>query len=128
VAALVTLGAVVAVGGTCIVLVPQASFGHDQLVRSAQASGVALLATLVVAGMLVRAQTGAFVPVATALRAGIALAACVALGFVTPRFGRFVTPLVAAGVAFAYLGLLVVTGEIGKADLALVRGVLKRKG
>jgi len=31
-------------------------------------------------------------------------------------------------VAFAYLGLLVVTGEIGKADLALVRGVLKRKG
>jgi lipopolysaccharide export LptBFGC system permease protein LptF len=68
------------------------------------------------------------VPVATAVRAGLALAACVAFGFVTPRFGRFVTPLVAAGVAFAYLGLLVVTGEIGKADLALVRGVLKRKG
>jgi stage V sporulation protein B len=126
-AALVTLGAVVAVGSACAVLVPEASFGHDQLVRSAQASGVALLATLVVAGVLVRARTGAFVPVATALRAGIGLAACVALGYVTPRFGALVTPLVAAGVGLAYLGLLVVTGEIGKADLALVRSVVQRK-
>ena len=126
-AALVTLGAVVAVGGACTVLVPQASFGHDQLVRSAQASGVALLVTLVLAGVLVRARTGAFVPGATALRVAGALAACVALGFVTPRFGRFVTPLVAAVVAVAYLGLLVVTGEIGKADLATARGVLRRR-
>ncbi len=126
-AALVTLGAVVAVGTACAVLVPQASFGHDQLVRSAQASGVALLSTLVVAGVLVRRRTGAFVPAATALRAGIGLAACVALGFVMPRFGVLVTPLVAAGVGLAYLGLLVVTGEIGKADLALVRSVVQRK-
>jgi stage V sporulation protein B len=126
-AALVTLGAVVTVGSACAVLVPQASFGHDQLVRSAQASGVALLATLVVAGVLVRARTGAFVPVATALRAGIGLAACVALGYVTPRFGPLLTPLVAAGVGLAYLGLLVVTGELGKADLALVRSVVQRK-
>jgi stage V sporulation protein B len=127
VAALVTLGAVLAVGSACVVLVPQASFGHDQLVRSAQASGVALLAALVVAGMLVRARTGSFVPLATAVRTGIALAACVALGFVTPRFGALLTPLVALAVAATYLGLLVVTGEIGKADLALVRGVLQRK-
>ena len=127
VAALVTLGAVVAVGAACTALVPRASFGHDQLVRSAQASGVALLATLIVAGALVRSRTGAFVPVATAVRTGVALAACVAVGFVTPRFGRFVTPLIAAVIAFGYLALLVVTGEIGKADLSLVRGVLQRK-
>jgi stage V sporulation protein B len=126
-AALVTLAAVVAVGGACTVLVPQATFGHDQLVRSAQASGGALLATLVVAGVLVRAQTGAFVPAATALRAGLALAACVALGFVTPRFGRLVTPLAAAAVGVAYLAVLVVTRELGKADLAIARGVLRRK-
>jgi stage V sporulation protein B len=126
-AALVTLGAVIAVGGACAVLVPHASFGHEQLVRSAQASGVALLATLVVAGMLVRARTGAFVPVKTALRAGVGLAACIALGFVTPRFGRLMTPVVAAAIGAVYLGLLVVTGEIGKADLALVRSVVQRK-
>jgi stage V sporulation protein B len=126
-AALVTLGAVIAVGGACAVLVPQATFGHEQLVRSAQASGVALLATLVVAGAIVRARTGAFVPMATAVRAGLGLAACVALGFVTPHFGRFVTPLVAAAVGVAYLALLVVTGEIGKADLALVRSVVRPK-
>ena len=64
-AALITLAAVVAVGAACTLLVPMAAFGHDQLVRSAQASGVALAATLVVAGVIVRAQTGAFVPAKT---------------------------------------------------------------
>ena len=92
-AALITLGAVVAVGGACALLVPGAAFGHDQLVRSALASGGALLVTLVVAGALVRARTGAFVPAVTALRGGGALAACGAAGCVTPCFGRFVTPL-----------------------------------
>jgi stage V sporulation protein B len=126
-AALLTLSAVIAVGGACAVLVPQASFGHDQLVRSAQASGVALLATLVVAGFVVKRQTGAFVPVATAVRVGLALGACVTIGFVTPRFGRLLTPLAAIAVAGGYLGLLVVTGELGKADLATARGILRRK-
>ncbi len=126
-AALLTLAAVVAVGAACWLLVPQAGFGHDQLVRSATASGVALLITLIVAGVIVRRHTGAFIPAATAVRVGLALGACVALGFVTPRFGRFVTPLAAAAVGAAYLGLLVVTGELGKADLAIARGILRRK-
>jgi stage V sporulation protein B len=126
-AALITLGAAIAVGSACWLLVPSATFGHDQLVRSAQASGGALLVALVVAGSLVRGRTGAFVPVATAVRVVIALGACVALGFVTPRFGRLITPLIAAAVGAAYLAVLVITREIGKADVAMVRGVVQRK-
>jgi stage V sporulation protein B len=126
-AALLTAGAVVAVGGACTVMVPGASFGHDQLLRSAEASGAALTAALLVGGVLVRSTAGAFVPPATALRAALALAACVALGFVTPRFGRFVTPLAAMAVAAAYLVVLVVTREVGRADLAMVRGLAGRK-
>lgn len=125
-AALVTLGAVLAVGGACALLVPGAAFGHDQLVRSALASGGALLVALGVAATLVRSRTGAFVPVATALRVGVALAACVALGLVTPRFGRLVTPGVAAVVGVGYLLVLVLTRELGRADLAMVRGVVRR--
>jgi stage V sporulation protein B len=125
-AALITLGAVVAVGGACALVVPGAAFGHDQLVRSALASGGALLVTLAVAGALVRARTGAFVPVGTALRVALVLAVCVAVGFVTPRFGRLVTPLVAAGVGAVYLILLAITREIGPADLRIVSGVLRR--
>jgi stage V sporulation protein B len=125
-AAGVTLGAVIAVAGACAVLVPAAAFGHEQLARSAQASGGALLVALVVAGVMVRRDTGAFVPPATAVRVLVALGACVAAGFVVPRVGRLVTPVAAAGVAVAYLVGLVVMREVGKADVAMVRGVVRR--
>jgi stage V sporulation protein B len=126
-AALITLGAVIAVALSCAALVPGAPFGHAQLVRSAAATGVALVVSLVVAAAMVRARAGAFVPVATAVRVGIALALCTALGFAMPRFGRIVTPLVALVVAGAYAVFLVVTGEIGAADLALVRAVRAKR-
>ena len=82
---------------------------------------------LAVAAAMVRARAGAFVPVATAVRVGVALALCTALGFAMPRFGRVVTPLVALVVAGAYAVFLVVTGEIGAADLALVRAVRAKR-
>lgn len=126
-AALVTLGAVVAVAAACALLVPGADFGHDQLLRSAEASGGALAVTLVVAGLIVRARTGAFVPPATAVRVLAALASCVALGFFMPRVGRLVTPVAAAAVALAYVVVLVVTRELGKTDLDLVKGIVRRK-
>ncbi len=126
-AALVTLGAVIAVALACAALVPGAPFGHPQLVRSAAATGVALVVSLVVAGAMVRARAGAFVPVATAVRVGVALALCTALGFAMPRFGRMVTPLIALVVAGTYAVFLVVTGEIGAADLALVRAVRAKR-
>ena len=122
-AALVTLGAVIAVALSCAALVPGAPFGHAQLVRSAAATGVALVVSLAVAAAMVRARAGAFVPVATAVRVGVALALCTALGFAMPRWSRMVTPLVAVVVAGAYAVFLVVTGEIGAADLALVRAI-----
>jgi stage V sporulation protein B len=125
-AALLTLGAVGAVAAACALLVPGAPFGQLQLLRSAQASGVALALTLAVAAALVRAGTGAFVPAATALRVGVALCACLAVGFVTPRFGRFVTPAAAAAVAAGVLATLLLTREIGRSDLAMLRGVLRR--
>jgi O-antigen/teichoic acid export membrane protein len=125
-AALVTFGAVLAVAATCGWLVPQAEFGHPQLVRSTLASGAALLAALVAAGGIVRMRTGAFVPALTALRVSLALAACVALGLVMPRWGALITPVVAVAVGVGYVLLLTVTREIGPADLAMVRSLLGR--
>jgi stage V sporulation protein B len=126
-AALLTLAAVAAVGLFCFAWVPEAPLGHQQLVRSAQASGCALAATLVVGGGIVRAQTGAFVPVATGVRTGLALGMCVALGLVMPRVGRLVTPLLALLVGAAYIVLLVVTREIGAADVAMVKALVSKK-
>jgi stage V sporulation protein B len=126
-AALVTLGAVVAVAVACFVLVPGAEFGHAQLVRSAAATGLAMALALFVAAVRVRAQAGAFVPAATAVRVGGAIAAFTALGFVMPRFGRIVTPGVAMVIALAYGIVLVVTGEVGRSDLAMVRALRRAR-
>ncbi|HZU83029.1 MAG TPA: lipopolysaccharide biosynthesis protein [Polyangiaceae bacterium] len=122
-AALLTLAAVVSVTAACCALVPSAPMGHAQLMRSAQATGVALAVTLVAAGWTVHRGTGAFVPAATALRVGVALAACVGLGLVAPRFGRLTTPLVALCVGVLYFALLVAAREVGRADLAMVRAL-----
>ncbi|MGO9837502.1 MAG: lipopolysaccharide biosynthesis protein [Polyangiaceae bacterium] len=126
--ATVTLGAVVAVAGACAALVPGAAFGHAQLVRSAEATGGALFVALLAAGVIVRGRAGAFVPAATVARVGLALGACVGLGLVMPRVGRLVTPLVALVVAGGYATVLVVTGEIGRDDLAMVSALGRKKG
>jgi stage V sporulation protein B len=129
-AALVTLGAVIAVAASCVALVRGTDFGRDGhllLVRSAEATTAALAVTLVVAGVVVRSSTGAFVPALTAVRTVLALAACLALGLVLPRFGRLVTPLVSVVVAAAYVVALIVTREIGRADVAMVRALASKR-
>jgi uncharacterized membrane protein YoaK (UPF0700 family) len=97
-----------------------------QLVRSAQATGVALVLALAGAAVLVRRQAGAFVPPVTAIRVLLALGACYGLGFVVPRVPRVVVPGLALAVACAYVGILVLTGELGRADLAML-GALRPK-
>lgn len=119
-AAVLTAAAVVAVGGSCWLAVPNAAFGHEQLLRSAQAAAGALAAAMVVGGFLVKTATGAFVPPKTAVRVGAVVAALVALGMFTPRFGRLLTPVVAAVVAGIYLVLLVVVRELSGKDRAML--------
>jgi stage V sporulation protein B len=126
-AALITLGAVIAVAGACATIVPPAAFGHAQLVRSAQATGGSLVATLLVAGAIARARTGAFVPAATIARVTAAVAACLVVGMRMPRVGRLATPIVAVVVAAAYVALLVGTREIRAADLAMVRSLATKR-
>jgi stage V sporulation protein B len=125
VAANVTLGAVVAVGIACGVLVPGAAFGHAQLLRSAQATGLAMAASLAVAGLIVYRRSGAFVPAKTAIRVAAAIGLFTCAGTVMPCFGRLLTPVVAAVMAGLYLVFLALTGEVGRADLAMIRSLKK---
>jgi stage V sporulation protein B len=125
--AIVTLGAVVGVAGACAGLVPEVQFGHAQLVRSAEATGGALFVALVVAAVIVRGRAGSFVPAATVARVALALGACVGVGLVMPRVGRMVTPLLALVVAGGYAAVLIVTGEIGRSDLAMVSALARKK-
>jgi stage V sporulation protein B len=125
-AALLTLAAVIAVAAACTAFVPGAEVGRAQLVRSAEATGAALVVTLVVGGTIVHAKTGAFIPASTAIRTAIALSACVALGFFLPHVGRAATPLLAAAIGAVYIALLTVTGELGASDLGAIRALARR--
>jgi stage V sporulation protein B len=122
-----TLAATAAVAVACAALVPSATFGHAQLMRSAGASGVALGATLVVGAAIVKRLTGTFVSLATGIRVGVALVACLAVGYVMPVIPRLLTPIAAAFVGAVYVLFLVVTGELGKSDLGMLRGLAGRK-
>jgi stage V sporulation protein B len=127
VAAMLTLAALAAVAIACAIWVPNAPFGHDQLLRSAQASAGALIAMLLVGAAIVHAWTGAFVPLATSVRVTVALAAWYALGFVMPTFSRVLAPGIALAVALAYMTILVVSGELGGEDLRMLRALISRR-
>ena len=98
--------AVVAVGGACALRVPGAAFGHEQLrALGAGRGGRRSPWRWSSAGCSCGGARGRSSRRRRRVRVGAALAACVALGFVTPRFGRLVTPVVAAAVVAAvYIG------------------------
>ncbi len=122
-AAAITFGALVAVSGACTLLAPGAPFGAAQLRATATATSLALAVSLVVAGLTVRRTTGGFVPPRTFARVGLGVGLALVLGTVMPRFGRLVTPPLAAAVAAAYLVVLLAAGELTKDDLASVRSL-----
>jgi stage V sporulation protein B len=122
----ITSGAVAAVAIACFVVVPSAPFGGEQIVRTATATSLALAVALVVAAVTVRRMTGAFVPLATALRVGLGVAACAYGGHYLPKMGKLVTPVLAVGVVVAYVVVLVVTRELRAADLAPLKRLVRR--
>jgi stage V sporulation protein B len=123
----ITAVALALLAATCAVVIPLAPFGEKQLLATAGATTLALMCALVVGVVTVRKIAGAFVPLKTALRVGLCVGGAFALGGVMPMFSKVLTPVVATGVVIAYLVALVVTGEIGKDDLALVVSIAARR-
>jgi stage V sporulation protein B len=106
-----------------VLLASGATFGAAQLNATALATSIALGLALVLAARAVHQLTGAFVPLATMVRVPLAVCALVAAGTFLPRFGRLMTPVVAAGFACAYLVLLVGMRELTSADVTAVRSL-----
>ncbi|MBK6465185.1 MAG: lipopolysaccharide biosynthesis protein [Myxococcales bacterium] len=108
-------------------LVGRASFGGPQLVAAATATTLSIVAALIYATHTVRREAGAFVPAGTAARVGGLLVALAAAGQLVPRLSKPVTVLACVGVVVTYLLVLVVSGELGPDDLAVVKGVVARR-
>ncbi|HEY8073395.1 MAG TPA: oligosaccharide flippase family protein [Labilithrix sp.] len=104
------------------------AFGEPQLVATAIAAATALCVMLVVAVIVVRKFAGAFVPLATALRVGVAVGGAWAFGWLVPiRLGKLLTPVASLVFVGAYVVALVVMRELRREDLSLALSVVRRK-
>jgi stage V sporulation protein B len=125
--AAVTGVAVVLVAGLCWLRVRGTPFGEDLLFRTAVATASGLCLATLLAAWLVKRSAGAVVDPKSLVRVLIALALAVTAGRFMPYWGKAGTLLQAAIVGALYLVALLAVREVGKADLDLVRHVLRPK-
>jgi stage V sporulation protein B len=129
-AAIITAVACAAVAAACFATLPGTTFGDEQLELTALATAGALGAALVAGMLAVYFETRAFVPIRTAARTLGAVTLAFAFGLWKSgevHFSRPRTIALCAAIALAYVAFLVVTGEIGKEDLASVRAIVARR-
>src|SRR5690606_37697376 len=117
---------VVAAAGNFIVI-PLVVESGRVLEAAAAVTGGSMIVGAVVGGLLMRAQLGAFLPIVSVVRIGIATAVAFALGGVLPLHGRLLTLVEAAIVGVTFLVVLVAIGELGKRDLDAIRAVRQRR-
>ena len=126
-AAALTATTVALVATGCLIAIPRAAFGPQMLIYSAAATSAALAVAAVAGGFVLRQAADAAVAPLVAVRVAIAVAATVAIGARLPWMGKPFVLVEAAAVALVYVGVLAATGEIGKADLALLRQAFGRR-
>ena len=98
--------------------------GHVLAVAAAVTGGAMVVGALA-SGAVLRARLGAFLPITSALRIGVASAVAVAVGRVAPLHGRgkLFTLVLAVIVAATFFAALIATRELGTRDLAAIKAV-----
>jgi O-antigen/teichoic acid export membrane protein len=123
--AAITLG-LAAVGNA--IAIPQCEPGREVLLVAAIVTGVAMVIGASITGWLLWRRLGAFLPVVTVIRVVVAIAAAMAVGHVL-RFTSPLMTLVESGVVgLTFLVTLIVTRELGKADLRAIAAVRAKRG
>jgi stage V sporulation protein B len=110
----------------CLLLRGQA-FGAGQLLRTAIATSIGLLAATAVAAYYVHKTAGGVVRLVTLLRVVFCVAITVALGRLWTPSGKLMTIVAAMVLAAFHVGLLVASRELTSRDLGQVLSVFRRK-
>ncbi len=111
----------------CFLRVRGGPFGEELLVRTAAATTAGLVLATLLAALLVRRTAGALVAPLSLLRVLLAIAVAIALGRQFPAAGKVATIGLSAAVALVYVVILLITRELSKRDLDMVRAVLSRR-
>jgi stage V sporulation protein B len=126
ISALLTVVALAAVVALCFTLVRGQPFGPGLLLRTAIATGSGLALATLLGALAVHRAAGAVVGLATVARVLAATAAAIAVGRVLPAPGKLMTVGYALVIGLVYVAVLVVTRELGKADLSILKRVARR--
>jgi stage V sporulation protein B len=125
--ALVTGFAVVIVAGLVFGRVRGAPLREELLWLTAQATTIGFFAATLTAALLVYRAAGGVTPTLTLLRTLLALAVAAAFArFVFPP-GKLLTLVASALTPCVFLGMLVLTRELTRADLQLIHSVVRRR-
>jgi stage V sporulation protein B len=103
-----------------------AESGHTLEVAAAVTSG-AMAIGAVLSGIELKRRLGAFLPLMSLVRIGVATAAGFAVGAALPLHGKLMTLVEAAVVAVVFVVVLVATRELGKRDLDAIKAVRRKR-
>jgi stage V sporulation protein B len=124
---LITAGAfVLVVAGDALLLEGQ-SFGPDLLVRTSLGTSAALWLTTLITAYFVKRAAGAVVSMATVARVITAVLVCIAIGTQLPSLGKLFAPVYAVLIVGTYVAFLVLSRELGKADLEAIKAIVLRR-
>jgi hypothetical protein len=110
------------------IAIPMAAESGNVLVVAATVTGIAMVIGAVISGIALTRQLGAFLPLLSLLRIGVATGAALAVGkvLVLPH-GKLMTLVEAAIVGVVFLVVLIGTRELGARDLAAIKAVRKKR-
>ncbi len=122
--AILTLG--LAAGGNALII-PRVDPGADVLMACAAATSIAMVIGCIASGILIYRTYGAFIPAKTLARVGLAVGVCMGVARVIPEKSKIMTLAESALIGLVFLGVLIATRELGKADVDKFARVLRKK-
>jgi stage V sporulation protein B len=125
ISAAVTL-AFAAVGNA--IVIPMCDPGREVLLAAATTTAASMVIGACLSGWFLWRKLGAFLPVASVVRVGIAIAVAMVVGRLIPFRSPLMTLVEAAIVGLAYVATLIITRELGRADLSAITAVRARRG
>jgi stage V sporulation protein B len=126
-AVLIVLTTLAAVVGCVSLFVYRAGPNDSALTAAAAGSAAGMLVGMILSGVVVYRQFGAFIPAASAVRIVVAAAVSLFVGRQMPNIGKIATLAECAAVFILYLTVLVVIREFKKQDLEQLKRILSKR-
>ncbi|HEV7554223.1 MAG TPA: oligosaccharide flippase family protein [Kofleriaceae bacterium] len=109
------------------IAIPLAVDSGNVLQVAAGVTGGSMLVGAIATGIVLHRRLGAFLPITSIVRVGIATVVGIVVGRLLPFHGKLMTLVEAVIVGLTFLVVLVATRELGKRDLQAIKAVRNKR-